>query len=217
LWGENIKCALKRFVSRVLCPLGSLHRGGDHFSGIPIARDLKQPTRSAYYIRGPVRQKRTQGPLMPPSPALALAEPGSLFNFGRAVLWSFGDQAEPIWSCSGWGLPCPRHHWRGGELLPRRFTLARMRSEMAGAPCHLSLTVGGLFSVALSVPSRGLGVTQHPALWSSDFPHPACSCGARSPEPLQYATLLYYCREGYCNCSSFTSGSPPKTAARTRP
>ncbi len=43
---------------------------------------------------------------------------------------------------------------------------------------------GGLFSVALSLGSPPLGVTQHPALWSSDFPpanrwlasdHPACS------------------------------------------
>ena len=31
---------------------------------------------------------------------------------------------------------------------------------------------GGLFSVALSVGLPRLGVTQHPALWSSDFPHP---------------------------------------------
>ena len=31
---------------------------------------------------------------------------------------------------------------------------------------------GGLFSVALSIGSPRLGVTQHFALWSSDFPHP---------------------------------------------
>ena len=31
---------------------------------------------------------------------------------------------------------------------------------------------GGLFSVALSVGLPRLGVTQHPVLWSSDFPHP---------------------------------------------
>ena len=31
---------------------------------------------------------------------------------------------------------------------------------------------GGIFSVALSVGSPPLGVTQHPVLWSSDFPHP---------------------------------------------
>jgi len=30
--------------------------------------------------------------------------------------------------------------------------------------------IGGLFSVALSVGSPRLGVTQQPALWSSDFP-----------------------------------------------
>ena len=31
------------------------------------------------------------------------------------------------------------------------------------------------FSVALSLGSLPLGVTQHPALWSSDFPHAACA------------------------------------------
>jgi hypothetical protein len=44
-----------------------------------------------------------------------------------------------------------------GELLPHRFTLAALAS-------------GGLFSVALSVGSPPLGVTQHPALRSPDFP-----------------------------------------------
>jgi len=40
-----------------------------------------------------------------------------------------------VWPCSGWGLPCPRCRHRGGELLPRLFTLA---------------LAGGVFSVALS-------------------------------------------------------------------
>ena len=35
-----------------------------------------------------------------------------------------GPFSPPIWPCSRWGLPCARHHWRAGELLPRRFTLA---------------------------------------------------------------------------------------------
>ena len=48
-----------------------------------------------------------------------------------------------------------------GELLPHRFTLTALAS-------------GGLFSVALSVELPPLGVTQHPALWSPDFP-PAAS------------------------------------------
>ena len=40
-------------------------------------------------------------------------------------------------------------------------------------PCPqcFSTPVGGLFSVALSVGFPRLGVTQHFALWSSDFPH----------------------------------------------
>ena len=29
----------------------------------------------------------------------------------------------PIWSCSVWGLPCPRRYRRGGALLPHHFTL----------------------------------------------------------------------------------------------
>ena len=33
-------------------------------------------------------------------------------------------------------------------------------------------STGGIFSVALSVGSPPLGVTQHPVLRSSDFPHP---------------------------------------------
>jgi hypothetical protein len=49
-----------------------------------------------------------------------------------------------------------------GGLLPRHFTLT--------TPAR-----GGIFSVALSFSSPRLGVTQHPALWSSDFP----------PAPLQ--------------------------------
>ena len=48
-----------------------------------------------------------------------------------------------------------------GELLPHRFTLARSLA-----------TPGGLLSVALSFALPRLAVSQHPALWSSDFPRP---------------------------------------------
>jgi len=48
-----------------------------------------------------------------------------------------------------------------GSLLHYLFTLA-------GSSVMKNL--GGLFSVALSVASRHLGVTQRSALWSSDFP-----------------------------------------------
>ncbi len=46
-----------------------------------------------------------------------------------------------------------------GELLPHRFTLTALPWKS-----------GGLLSVALSVGSPPLGVTQHLALWSPDFP-----------------------------------------------
>ena len=71
---------------------------------------------------------------------------------------------SPMCPCSGWGLPCrPCHHGRGA-LLPHRFTLTGNVS-------------GGLFSVALSRESPRLAVSQHPALWSPDFP-PALFYGA---------------------------------------
>jgi hypothetical protein len=55
-----------------------------------------------------------------------------------------------------------------GELLPHRFTLTPLASGR-----------GGLLSVALSSSSPRLGVTQHPALWSPDFPPAGKRRGAR--------------------------------------
>ena len=75
---------------------------------------------------------------------------------------------SPIWSCSGWGLPCHRCCHRRGALLPHHFTLTDPRQ--AG--------VGGMFSVALSVGSRPPGVTWHPALRSPDFPPPRQARGS---------------------------------------
>ena len=37
---------------------------------------------------------------------------------GQAARYRF-----PIWSCSAWGLPCPRRRRQGGALLPHPFTL----------------------------------------------------------------------------------------------
>src|SRR3954454_7808063 len=66
---------------------------------------------------------------------------------------------SPIWSCSAWGLPCLRRRRRSGALLPHRFTLTGPPKEP-----------GGLFSVALSVASPRLAVSEHAARGSSDFP-----------------------------------------------
>ena len=78
-------------------------------------------------------------------------------NLGRAAL-----ERSPIRSCSGWGLPCLPCHQRSGELLPRLFTLTRHGAALRNA--------GGIFSVALSLGSPPVAVSDHPALWSSDFP-----------------------------------------------
>ncbi len=68
-------------------------------------------------------------------------------------------QSVPIWSCSGWGLPC-----RG--MLPS----ARCALTTPFHPCLYPQAIGGLFSVALSIGSRRPGVTWHPTLRSPDFP-----------------------------------------------
>ncbi len=70
-----------------------------------------------------------------------------------------------------------------GELLPHRFTLTWFRGPgPRGA--------GGLFSVALSCPLPGLGVTQHPVLRSPDFP-PFCAMAKQRSSVLLQHTLLY--------------------------
>ncbi len=90
------------------------------------------------------------------------------------------EDSPPIWPCSGRGLPCLRHRWRSGELLPRLFTLT---------PRPPKSVRGGIFSAALrtdGLSAKGpdpsplrrrtcsgcLDVIQRPVLWSPDFPHP---------------------------------------------
>ena len=67
-------------------------------------------------------------------------------------------------SCFRWGLHSRQSRHCAGELLTSPFH-----------PCQSSLrlqTIRSGISVALSLESPPLGVTQHPALWSSDFPLP---------------------------------------------
>jgi len=67
----------------------------------------------------------------------------------------------PVWSCSGWGLPSQPSHPGCWCALT--------------APFHPYLwspqrPIGGLFSAALSLTSRPVGVADHPVLRSPDFP-----------------------------------------------
>jgi len=41
----------------------------------------------------------------------------------RSAAWLQAAASLPIWSCSMWGLPCPRPYGRSGALLPHHFTL----------------------------------------------------------------------------------------------
>jgi len=61
---------------------------------------------------------------------LGRQSPGASCNLpediGRAAL-----ERLLIWSCSGWGLPCPGCRQPGGALLPHRFTLTRRKMRRA--------------------------------------------------------------------------------------
>lgn len=65
----------------------------------------------------------------------------------------------PSWPCSGWGLPShPGHPGCWWSLTPPFH------------PYPVENPPGGLFSVALSRGSPRVAVSNHPALWSPDFP-----------------------------------------------
>ena len=72
----------------------------------------------------PGRGRGTAIPLGCPSPDTSRDLPGRPAR-ERACTAPCGRAVVPTWSCSRWGLPCPRRCRRGGALLPPRFTLAR--------------------------------------------------------------------------------------------
>lgn len=106
-----------------------------------------------------------------PSPsAVADALQRSTRKLGRAALERFLSDLAPGGVCRAAEVTPG-----AGGPLPHRFTLTA--GEHSGA-----LTNGGLFSVALSRGSPRVGVTDHPALRSPDFPrrHPE---GCRRDRP----------------------------------
>ena len=107
-----------------------------------------------------------------------------------------GDEAgTPVYvphlPCSGWGLPSSISHLMDWCA----FT----------APFHLynALRRCSLLSVALSIASPLLGVTQHPALWSPDFPHPDGWITIRT-RPSTQLKSFYYNPSGNLNAMKLT-------------
>jgi len=113
----------------------------------------------------------------------------------RAIscFWSKPEATGPIWSCSKWGLPghgvttVPVSSYLAFSPLPRKELTLLLR--------------GGVFSVALSVlprfPGRAVRVTDHPALWSSDFPPLLLSQEERSPHLPRPLFLFHIVQASY--------------------
>ncbi len=75
------------------------------------------------------------------------------------------DSASPLFGLAPGGVcQASRVTSAAGALLPHPFTLT------CAVPSKLGTAIGGLLSVALSLTSRPVGVTDHPALRCPDFP-----------------------------------------------
>ena len=72
------------------------------------------------------------------------------------------------------GFARPASRPAAGALLPHHFTLTGAPAKALAHLAHWAGS-GGVFSVALSLRSPSLAVSEHPALWSSDFPQPRTS------------------------------------------
>jgi len=110
---------------------------------------------------------------------------------------------QPTRTAAGAGRPEPPREGRTrscSALLPMGFTEPSrspgllVSSYLTVSPLPTGKPAGGLFSVALSLASRPVGVTHHRTLWSPDFP-PAEAWTARnshrridqrSPGPLRF-------------------------------
>src|ERR1700730_6462617 len=117
---------------------------------------------------------------------------------------SFAPASLPIWSCSVWGLPCPRLYSRSCALLPHHFSLTPAPSQQAdsGRPSPVPKKRGGEAEAgsflwhwpSMSFEAHVPDVIRHTALRSSDFPPPAVqgsrpAAGSDRPVPLPVVSL----------------------------
>jgi len=101
-------------------------------------------------------------------PGLSSSLPEGLTD--RTDPWRGEPRLPSAWPCSGWGLPCQSSH------LDLRCALT---APFHPYLCPADRTIGGVFSVALSLASRPVGVTDHPCpvepgLSSTTSPSESC-------------------------------------------
>ena len=125
--------------------------------------------------------------------------------------------STPICVCSRWGLPsrCVATTLVVSYTTVSAFLLrrARMCPHVVGVFFSAALSVGsGFGNNSCQIPSFRLAVSQHPALWSPDFPHGTCYNIAivevvpRS-HPARFACVLYHMRE-CCVAGDALQGTP---------
>ena len=96
----------------------------------------------------------------------------AVIPLGPMLPWGSNDLPGPIpASGSGVGTPSSLFGLSPGGVYPARdVTAPAVSSYLTISPLPASKDTGGIFSVALSLGLLPVGVTHHPALWSSDFP-----------------------------------------------
>src|ERR1700722_5651906 len=95
---DSVRCTTLQRCAATIIPLGRTSRCGS--SNLPEGSHSNRLAPIGTE-RVPLRKRKLSGP---------------------------GQPAPPIWSCTTRGLPCRRHCWRRGGLLPHLFTLTCART-----------------------------------------------------------------------------------------
>ena len=120
-----------------------------------------------------------------------------------------GRLSPPIWPCSRWGLAAAASPQTAG----RSYRPISPLSRRTGTVCFCA-TIRPLRRQQCRL--RSLGVTQHPAQWSPDFPPPRFfqrSTGRRPPSipALSNSTVAHQFSEGQANATSGRAGVPSES------